>query len=331
MSSVPLIERSYAQHFYRKLFEALYGVPSPLLSLERILHWVNITRELGCLDLEINRAPTWIFGGYFFNTTSSMPDEQSLDSQMAMGRAHGAMQFLIPTVRESSSCQPLLDRGFRPLPWFVESIFEIQKGLDQDLCERLGKKRHKEILRLWRKAETDYYVEQYTAVDLRVNPSVLRAVSELHRYNVDKYKHAFNFYSEEALLHLLASRLGDHLLICLRRDRETHEPVQTSISLVDTLCGQMYQLVQGIARDRVRAGQNLYIADTYHLYCLAEAKGITEINLGRGGPDQKSKLGANRFHMLINWLRSDILSASDEMNLLTQLCHNANRFIVPVR
>jgi hypothetical protein len=322
MNGAPMVERPAALRFYRELFELLYGVPTPLLPLDRVLHWADIARLLGCAHLAINRAPTWVFGGYFFNTTSPIPDGEVIDAQMETGRAGGAQQFLVPTVRLSPSCEPLVARGFRPLPWFVECVYEVREDLDRDMRAQLGKKRHKEMLRLWRKAEQDYLTERYTAAELRADPSILAIVAQLHGHNVAKYNHALNFYSEEILERLLASPLGEHLLVCLRRDRETLEPVQTSISLVDRACGQMYQLVQGIARERVRAGHNLYIADTYDLYRFAESQGLTEINLGRGGAAHKRRLGANRTHLLMNWLRSDLPGAEAELDQLARRCRD---------
>src|SRR5262249_47275682 len=110
------------------------------------------------------------------------------------------------------------------------------------------------------------------------------------------------------------------LLIGIRRDRESGEPVQASISLVDRDRAQMYLLVQGIRRDAVRKGHNLDIADTYALLRRAEALGIREVNFGRGMPAYKRSLSANRFHLLNNWLwtaasetRAEIAALAERM------------------
>jgi hypothetical protein len=45
-----------------------------------------------------------------------------------------------------------------------------------------------------------------------------------------------------------------------------------------------------------------YIAFYWLIYHYAEAHGLREVNLGRGGAQTKRRLGADRFILLNNWL-----------------------------
>ncbi len=102
----------------------------------------------------------------------------------------------------------------------------------------------------------------------------------------------------------MTSALGELLVICLRHDRATGEAVQTSIALMDRRRRQLYQLVHGIAHGKVRPGHNLFIATVYEFSRYGQRCGMREINLGRGAPEQKVNLGANRLILLNHWLRN---------------------------
>ena len=106
------------------------------------------------------------------------------------------------------------------------------------------------------------------------------------------------------LRRLASSALGAQLVVCIRRDRDSGEPVQASIALMDAERGQLYQLVQGIDRAKVAAGHNLFVATVYEMAAFGARNGVREVNLGRGATEQKVHLGANRLHLLDNWIRA---------------------------
>jgi hypothetical protein len=250
----------------------------------------------------LNHVPTCVFGGYFYNSSSPVPPAAEVDAWLEFGRVRGVSQFMVPTVRNPADAGALAARGFVKLPWFVESIYERREGVDADLRAQVGRKRQKQLVRLTRKADEFYEASYYHRPAALADPTVLETAAALHACNAAKYGHPLNLYSLPLLQQLLASPLGDRLWIGIRRDRETGEPVQASLSLVDRERSQLYMLVHGIRHSAVRPGQNLDIADTYTLLRLAEALDLREVNFGRGMPAYKQRLGANRFLLLNNWL-----------------------------
>jgi hypothetical protein len=320
IDSQPLMEASQAQRVFMALFQELYSIPEPVLPLGSILHWADVVRRLGVPDTTLNHTTTQVFGGYFYNTSTRVPSPAEIEEALDLGRASGVSQFLVPTVRNTAAPERLLAHGFRCIPWFIESIFELQDGVDSDLEARLGRSRHKSIVRVSRKVEKQYPARFYELADIESVPAILETAAALHECNVRKYGHALNFYSASILKRLCTSALAEHILICIRRDKDTGEAVQASISLIDRRRRQLYWLVQGIFREKVTQGYNLFIADAYQLFIFAERNGVREINLSRGGQEQKRKLGANRFILLNNWILNPSPDAAVEISTITARC-----------
>ena len=324
----PIMDRPSTLAFFRKLFDDTYEVGRPLLPPRRILHWIDMARAFGVDNLALHDRPTWVFGGYFFNTSSPVLSPETLELELERGRAFGAEQFLVPTVRDESDCASMRSLNFRPYPWFVEAIYEVRDGVDRDLQDHVGRRRHKNITTLWDRANMDYIVIKCLGSELRLRPGLLDQAAELHGRNIEKYGHEINFFDAEKLRTLLDSPLGDYLLICLRSDKKSGVAVQASISLVDSDSSEMYQLVQGIDHSLVRPGHNLYIADTYELYRYAEDCGIKTINLGRGDAAGKRRLGANRFNLLNNWLLASEANDSSELLQLEARCATVRELLL---
>ena len=78
--------------------------------------------------------------------------------------------------------------------------------------------------------------------------------------------------------------------------------------------------VVGIRRQQVEPGYNLFIADAYQLLTFAESNGICEINMSRGGEEQKLNLGANRFNLLNNWILNSSPDAGAELEAIAGKC-----------
>ena len=175
-------------------------------------------------------------------------------------------------MRDNHDGRDLRSLDFVKVPGFVESIFDLENGVDADLRVRVGRKRHKDLLRLVRKANSEYTTTFYDLSTIAVAPDILSTVGSLHELNIRKYSHARNTFSPSILARLCASSLGPNLLLCVRRDRSTGVAVQASISIIDRAAQQMFQLVQGIDHSVVRPGHNLYVVDYYDLYQFAEAK-----------------------------------------------------------
>ncbi|MBW4575134.1 MAG: hypothetical protein KME08_07605 [Aphanothece sp. CMT-3BRIN-NPC111] len=313
MKCAPLVETPEARKIFQNLFLELYSIEEPILRLDRIMHWV---RRFGIETPNLDKTPTLVLGGCFYNTSTPVPTSSEIAEYLEMGDKKGVHQFLIPTIRNNASVAALRSHGFQPIPWFIEAIYEIKNGVDDDLRSQLGGKRFREILRLVRMAEKDYEFEFYTLEQIRTDPSILKTTADIHEFNVNKYGHAINFYSYSILKHISESVLGENLLICIYRDKETSQEVQASISLLDQSRSQMYTLVQGIDQEKIRKGHNLYIADKYQRYKFAERHGIREINLGRGNEELKLKLGANKFNLLNNWVANSETDVTNEIRAL---------------
>jgi hypothetical protein len=309
----PLVERPGSLEIFRDLFCSLYGLDEPVLPLRNVAHWYDRVRSLGSVDHEIHTKPTAVMGGWFYNISTPAPSRATLESWLAEAQSKGVSQGLVPTVRRQYSAEALAEAGFVGVPWFIEAECTIQEGLDKDLRARLGRDRHDGIRRIARRAEKLYPATYHRGTDLGKHPELVESVAGLHACNVRKYGHAANFYDAALLRRLIASPLGEHVLVCIRRQRGSERAVQASISLLDRDCGQLYWLAVGIDHDQVDPSANLFVADGYGLARLAEREGATTVNLGRGNPTQKRRLGADRFYVLQNWIRADSPSATAEL------------------
>jgi CelD/BcsL family acetyltransferase involved in cellulose biosynthesis len=318
VSAVPLVESPAALVAFRSLFCQLYGIDAPELPLDHILHWVDVARSLGLAENDVGRARARVFGGYFYNVSTLVPADAVIHDELQAGLAAGVEQYLVPTVRPALDTTTLETAGFVAVPWFVECVFEIEDGVDADLRRRVGRSRHQGILRIGRRARDRYPVTRYEAAELRRTPAVLETAARLHACNVDKYAHALNFYRGDLLRTMLSGPLGDHLVVSLRHDEHDGRPVQVSISLADRDAGQFHWLVQGIDHEHVEPGHNLFVAEAHDLLLWAETRGATVVDFSRGGVQQKARLGANRFFVLDNWVKSSVAGAASTLGDLAQ-------------
>lgn len=315
----PLVETWTAREAFADLFLRLYGLPEPVVRLADVLHWSDVVRRLGLAGGELDRRLTCVFHGFFYNTSTAAPSASEVRDRLAWGRARGVDQFLVPTVRDAAAAEPLAAAGFERIPWVVESVMELDEPLDAALRRRLGRTRRGGLMQAVRRAADRYPPRFFRGADVLAEPGLLATAAALHERNVEKYGHARNFYSEPILRRLSASALGDALVVCLREDRRTGQAVQCSIALMDPERAQLYQLVQGIAHDRVVPGHNLFVATVYEMARYGEAHGVREVNLGRGAPEQKVRLGANRLNLLNHWILAP-RGAAGEVRELAARC-----------
>ncbi len=318
-----LLEAPGSRAALRHAFLKLYGAEIPLLPPTRVMHWAATVKRLGVDVPALDRTPTWFFGGHFYGSSSPAPTAAEIAAGLEDGAAQGAAGFMIPGVRRGPHDALLGDAGFASIPWFLECVYERRVGYDADLRAQIGGDWYRGVIACVRKAELFYEISFYSAQDARADPTILDTVAQLHECNVTKYGHPLNFYSRELLEELMRSELGDKLLLCIRRDKETGVPVQTYISLLDRARSEMYLLVQGIDQDQVRKGQNLYVDHAYRLLKYAEEAGVRMVNFARGAQDQKRRLGANRFFVLQNWVRHPGADLGAEVSRLSQATRGA--------
>jgi hypothetical protein len=314
------VENAEARHVFATLFRELYGISDSVLPLGRVLHWADTVLRFGLQGQMIDQVPTYVFGGCFYNTSSPAPTAAEIGEALATGADKGAEQYLVPTVRNGADTAALRAHGFRRIPWVVESIFELERGLDADLERRVRRHRFRSIEKVTMHAEERYPARFYESADIQASPALLDTAAELHAHNMAKYQHPLNLYSASLLRRLWMSSLGECLLLCIRSDARTGEAVQASISLIDRRRRQLYHLVHGIHREKVAPGHNLFIATVYQVFAYAESQGITSVNLGRGAPQQKLALGANRFILLNNWIWNPSPTAESEIVALAARC-----------
>jgi hypothetical protein len=318
-SVAPFVQQPVALRAFRDLFTSLYGLREPVLPLCKVLQWYDGVRRFGAADHELHTVPTAVVGGWFYNTSTPAPTQPAVAEWLTEARRAGVEQVVIPAVRRAATDSVLERSGFVGVPWSIEAECTLESGLDAHLRRQLGRDRHEGIRRIARRAEQRFHARYYFASELRQHPALIDTVARLHGCNVRKYEHAANFFSAPLLRQLLDSPIGDHLLVGVRYDAGTGSPVQTSISLLDRSSRQLYWLAVGIDHDQVSPQVNLFVADYYGVAALAHEHGIRTINLGRGNPVQKRRLGANRFYVVQNWVRATSPDATRELARLRVL------------
>jgi len=291
------------------LFLKGYHVPTPAIVLNRIVHWqAQVDLLTARSDFNPNllgESLVWVFGGYFYNFSTPSLAEDEISQGLKEGRKHGATTFLVPAIRDSEAVDSLLGAGFTPLPCFVESVFELETSVEGDFRKRVSRHRFAEIRRLGRNAHRAYDLRFYKAPELEENPALLTETSRLHELNVRQHNLHVNFYNRDVLEAIMSSTLRDNLLVGLRYDKSTGVAVQAMIILVCEDTGELYFSAQGIDHDEVDRRHNLYTTAAYDLYKYGEAHGLRTFYLGRGSEEEKQRLGANRYHLLNHWMKSD--------------------------
>lgn len=308
---------------YRQLFEALYGRLLPQLG--DIIHWRAAIDDLGLSDLSLNRATAYLPSGYFVRTHTRAPDAAHVTAALREAADNGAVWTLYPCVRDHDDTRALAAAGFTRLPWFIEAEYRVRDGLDADLRAQLGPRRHRELLRLVRRADEQF---DTTVVGGQQNPiraESVDAFDRLHRLNIAKYGHGVNHFSAAIVGLLLNSPLAPRLRLFQRHPRRGGEAIQAVLALVDERRSAAHLLVHGIDHARVPPGQNLYATSLYGIFRWGLGRGITTFNLGRGADEVKLNLGANAFHPLANHLAATHRYRTGRDSELARLEHETRR------
>lgn len=289
---------------YAGVFQAGFQIPGKVFTLEQLVHWKVHMGLIGCLDFQVNRMPTSIFGGSIYNFSSPAPSQAAITEALDGMLQEGAKQCFVPTIRSLESCGPLLDAGFRGVSCFIESVCELDGGVDDVLATRVGGKRMREMRRLHRKAAEQYNLVLYSAADIQNDETLVRIAASLHGCNVEKYGLPSNFYNESVLRHLVRSEIQDKIRVGIRYRKSDKQPVQVLVLLLSPGTSELFFPVQGIARDHVAPDHNLYIASMYDVYRIAAQYDLRHVHLGRGNHAAKFHLGANKFYLLKHWIYS---------------------------
>jgi hypothetical protein len=314
---------------FRALFLETYDLREPVVPLERVVHWQaqmeTLARAAGTTATTLGRVPTLVFGGYFYHFSSPPPDRGMIEAALAEGRRLGARQWLVPTVPEEAETSALHEAGFCPLPAFVESTFEWEGELDDSLRAVVGSDQLRRIRRHVRRAAERYPLRFYSADEIGAQPDLIPTFAHLHGLNLKQHGLSGNFFSASVLRALLASTLRPHFAAGLRVGARDGLPVQVLLLLTDRSEAALYGLVQGIDHERVAHDVNLFVASCYALYRHAAGLGLRRVRMGRGGVEEKRRLGANRHRLLCHWIRTERPDAAAE---LVPLAEAARRLLV---
>ncbi len=322
-----LLELSASRDIFKNLFNIAYGTKDAILPLKRIMHWQTVREHLSVKSPDLDDSQTLVLGGYFYNFSTPALSESELDVALRTGDDSAISQFLVPTARSDIPEEPFLSRDFVKLPWFVESIFDLESDVNGDLQRRVGGRRSRELLSNATKTNISYETDWLDATALSRKPDLLRQIADLHTQNIEKYHHTVNLYPYDVLAALLQSPLAKNLVICCRRDNSSQSLVQIAICMRDDTRKHLYVLVQGKDYSHDCSGINLYNALFYEFYCYAARNELKTIYLGRGNHDLKRRLGANRFRILNNWILTKTPEARHQLDTLVAEARTALRLV----
>jgi hypothetical protein len=305
---------------FERLFLAGYGLTRPVLPLERLIHWQAHMEVLAGLaghrPGRLGTVPCLVAGGYFYNFSNPAPEAEALAGIRDRARAEGVGLIVVPTVWDDDADEPLARDGYVPVPWFVESAFELKGDLEDELRRGVGPARFRELRRLWRKANREYGLRWMSAEDMEREPAWIAELARLHDLNMRQHGFSINLYSEAVIRALLDSPLRCRVAAGFRVGPADGRAVQCMLTMRYPESGELYYLVQGIDHDRVPLGHNLYVAGVYDLFAYAEAHSYRSVWIGRGAHDTKRRLGANRFLLQNNWFRTGDAALREELRRL---------------
>jgi hypothetical protein len=313
------LEEKYSLNVFKSLLNKHFETEEAIINLGKIPQWAAYLKSLNLDKTPLCDANTLLINGYFYNFTSPVPTKEELLQAFRIGEERNVDYYMVPTVRDSDDVSILKHFGFYKLPFHIESIFEIENEVDQDIRCRKGSNNFFKIKKYNRRAERSYSFNCYRQKDFQQNDAILIDAAKIHDCNAKKYNHSFNLYNYESLRYIADSKLKNNLLVVIRNEvvaestseggivseEEKHfcPAIQTFINFIDMKYLHLYMMVQGKHDHLIGAGNNLYVATIYKILKLAESLGIKEIHLGRGFPKPKSKLGANKFNCLNNWIK----------------------------
>lgn len=300
-STVSYIHDRQDDEVFRRVFSLLYGTGGPIARLGDIIHWRAGVESLGLGGLSLNSAMAFVPNGYFYRAYTPAPSAAEIAKAHQEAAEWEAAWTLYPAVRDQDDTRALTAAGFMALPWFIEAEYRVRDNLDTDLRAQLGASRHREILRLVRRADEQFVTTMTQGREALIDVGALESFDRLHQLNLAKYGHGTNHFSAAILRILIDSPLGPQLCVIQRR-RHDGATVQAVLALVDDGNATVHLLVHGIDHARVPPGQNLYATSLYEIFRWGLQRGIATFNLGRGAEHVKLNLGANVFHVLANHL-----------------------------
>jgi hypothetical protein len=245
---------------------------------------------------------TFVQHGFFINFYTPAPTFEEMTSILEKFVEHtAASQCVIPCIRETGETTALLRQwGFLPGGEGVESLFTITLGVDQDLRERVGSKRYRDIIRMAKRANEIYSFEiMDTAL---IDDEMLARFQYLSTRHCQRHGTAINIYNQY-VQDLMRQAKNTNFKWFIRRDSQG-KIMQFGNLAICSVNREIYYLNQAIDHDMVSSNINLYVSSFYEVFLFAENNNYKEIHLGRGGVDNKLKVGATKQFLQHHWVIS---------------------------
>jgi hypothetical protein len=295
-----LFEQPETLLLFRKLFNSACGFKTSVFPFAKLMHWQAVRNSLQIKTPELDQSTVFLSQSYFYNYSRPSFDLQLALTEFEQSRAETVM---VPCVREMppETEKSLIDSGFIKIPWFVESIYNVQKGPEEDLRQRLGGDRFRDLRRFFKSSQKKYDFS-WKLGRAEISDQDLQVAARLHSLNAQKYKHPVDLYTFDILQQILNSHLGSHLLIGLRTEKVSGRIIQIAIAFADFSNKAIYFSVLGKDYQIQNPGENLFVALAMDFYSYAQKNGYKKIFLGRGNQILKKRAGADEFHLLSNWL-----------------------------
>ncbi|WP_159921004.1 hypothetical protein [Rhodococcus sp. WAY2] len=274
-----------------------HNVSQPHLPLMDIAHWDAVLQRREVRNYALHQERAYVGPGYFYMPVSDEPDEGRLAELLELASA--ADWLLIPSLLRSPRVP---DSRVIAVPFMQAAYFRSSGRVDSTLRATVGDRQYKAIRKLTAKAEAACETQIHRLSELPDGDRALHDFAVLQALNVAKYGHSRNLYTADVLRMLARSSEGTKYYLKLDYEKSTNAPVNGSLSYADDERGVFTMLVQGLDRDRIPRGLNLYITDYYQLYQFADRLGFEDICLGRGAIESKVRVGANHIVDLDNWL-----------------------------
>lgn len=232
-----------------------------------------------------------LVAGYFYNFSTSISDQELAELAAVPG------PILVPSVRATDRAD--LGDSFTLVATHTECVVTLDNAVHECLLTRLQSKRARDIRRIARNANYGFEVVEASDLDTAHWAEIAR-LDTLHNA---RHMAATPMFCEAVQRTFAQSVLASAFRWIFRRDA-SGRVVQAGLILLGHEDGTVYYLHQAIDREVLSAGENLYTATFYTLYCWAQAHGFRAVHLGRNGVEEKRRLGANVFFEQHHWLKS---------------------------
>lgn len=269
----------------------------PIVRLRDIPQWHAVSREVPDNTSELHDETAYVAEKCFYDPCAVMPESAVVEEYRK--RASDADWLLLPSIGVYN-LDDLDGDDAVIVPFMQASFFDVSSDVDTQLRQVIGGSQLRELVRITRRAEEICKFSIFLLSDLGVSSKELATFVELQAENARKYHHPRNMFTHKAIEEIARSQYAADYVLKIGELRSDGSAVQASLSHYARDEGVFTQLVQGLRREKLPPGQNLYMADYYQLYRFAHELGARTHGLGRGATDVKKKVGANRFVDLVN-------------------------------